>query len=163
MKIPRALSCLAVVFLGAALASCGFGPGGPGPNQSSPAPSTGECAAFLPEAPCGTYTSNAGSDDGAPLPWVKAGEVTATLAKRGGDTYLTAVLPCGPLDAVVTITGTTMRLTGQRALGASGCIESVGERQAWVLEFFEGGVELAYSDSTLTWTNDDDSLSFAAP
>lgn len=82
------------------------------------------------------------------------------LSKRDGETYLTVVMPCGPLDAVVTIKGSTMRMTGQRALGASGCIEGVGERRDWVLEFLEGDVGLGYSNNTLTWTNGKDSLSF---
>ncbi|APX00441.1 hypothetical protein [Arthrobacter sp. QXT-31] len=114
----------------------------------------------MDEAPCGKYTSVAGSDDDTPITWLTAGEVTAQLSKRDGDTYLTVVMPCGPLDAVVTIDGSTMRITGQRALGASGCIEGRGERRDWVLEFLEGDVGLGYSNNTLTWTNGKDSLSF---
>lgn len=75
---------------------------------------------------------------------------------------MTVVMPCGPLDAVVTINGSTMRLTGQRALGTSGCIDGLGERRDWVLEFLEGSVELAYNNNTLTWTNGSDSLAFVA-
>jgi hypothetical protein len=69
-------------------------------------------------------------------------------------------MPCGPLDAVVTIDGSTMRLTGQRALGASGCGEPQSEWKGWVLEFLERSLELEYSNNTLTWTNGKDSLSF---
>jgi hypothetical protein len=112
------------------------------------------------EAPCGKYASIAGSDDGNEIPWVTSGEVTAQLSKRGGDTYLTAVMPCGPLDAVVTIKDNTMRLTGQRAYGASGCEEPAQQKRKWVRDFLEGGVELGYSNNTLTWSNGKDSLSF---
>jgi hypothetical protein len=60
-------------------------------------------------------------------------------------------MPCGPLDALVTISGSTMRLTGQRALGASGCGEPQSEWKDWVLKFLEGSVELGYGNNTLTW------------
>jgi hypothetical protein len=71
-------------------------------------------------------------------------------------------MPCGPLDAIVTINDNSMRITGQRALGASGCIEGKGERQDWVLGLLEGSVELGYSNNTLTWSNGKDSLSFVS-
>ncbi|MET3902548.1 hypothetical protein [Paenarthrobacter sp. 4246] len=87
--------------------------------------------------------------------------MTAQLEKRGGETYLTTVMPCGPLDGPVTITGTTMRLTGQQALGADGCIESAGEQRTWILELMQGSVELAYADGILTWTRGQDSISFS--
>jgi hypothetical protein len=95
--------------------------------------------------------------------WVNAGEVTAQLSKRGRDTYLTVVMPCGPLDAVVTINDNTMRITGQRAFGASGCEEGKGERRDWVLNLLEGSVELDYSNNTLSWSNGKDSLSSLPP
>jgi hypothetical protein len=110
----------AVVFIGMTVVSCGSSAGAPNPIQTSPRLSS-ECAQFVSEAPCGQYTSTAGSDDGTPISGVTEGEVTAQLSKRGSDTYLTVVMPCGPLDAVVTINDNTMRITGQRALGASGC------------------------------------------
>ncbi|UVJ40377.1 hypothetical protein [Arthrobacter sp. CJ23] len=91
-----------------------------------------------------------------------AGEVTAKLSKVSGDTHLVVRMPCGPLDAVVTIKGNTMRLTGQRALGASGCTGPTSEQQRWVLDFLDGAVELGYSKDTLIWTNGKDSLSFVA-
>ena len=161
MKALRGIACIsAVVFLGLGVASCGQEAGQPNPKQTS-APSS-ECAHFLPEAPCGRYASIAGSDNGQEIPWVTAGEVTAELSKRGADTHLSIVMPCGPLDAVVTIDGKIMRLTGQRALGASGCVEGQGERQDWILKLLERGVELGYNN-TLTLTNGGDSLSFAHP
>ncbi|WP_146072462.1 hypothetical protein [Arthrobacter sp. 4R501] len=160
MKNLKVFACLtAVLFTGMTVASCGSSTGAPNPGQTSPTPSSA-CAQFVSGAPCEKYTSTAGSDDGAPISWVTAGEVTAQLSKRGSDTYLTVVMPCGPLDAVVTINGKIMRITGQTALGASGCIENLGERQGWVLKLLEGSVELGYSNNTLTWTNGKDSLSF---
>lgn len=161
MKNLKELACVTVVlFMGMTVASCGSGTGAPNPSQTSPT-SSSECAQFVLEAPCGKYTSTAGSDDGTPIPWVTAGEVTAQLSKDGGDTHLVVVMPCGPLDAVVTINGNTMRLTGQRALGASGCIDPAkGEQKEWVLKFLEGDVALGYGNGTLTWTNGKDSLSF---
>lgn len=160
MKILRVFACvIAVLFVGVTVSSCGSSPGAPNPSQTSPT-SSSECAQFVPEAPCGKYASTAGSDDGKPIPWVTAGEVTAQLSKRGGHTYLTVVMPCGPLDAVVTINNNTMRLTEQ-ALGASGCIDPTkAEQKTWVLKFLEGDLELGYSNDTLTWTNGKDSLSF---
>src|SRR4029453_4493114 len=131
MKKLKAPACVAaVLFMGMTVASCGSSTGSPKPRQTSPTSSI-ECAQFVSEAPCGKYTSTAGSDGGTPISWVNAGEVTAQLSKRGRDTYLTVVMPCGPLDAVVTINDNSMRITGQRALGASGCIEGKGERQDW--------------------------------
>ncbi|MBT2533160.1 hypothetical protein J7E83_13715 [Arthrobacter sp. ISL-48] len=149
----------AVLFAGMMIASCGPSTGAPNLRQTSPT-SSSECAQFVSEAPCGKYASTAGSDDDKPISWLTAGEVTAQLSKRDGGTYLTVVMPCGPLDAVVTIKGNTMRLTGQRALGASGCEEGKGERRDWVLAFLEGDVGLGYSSNTLTWTNGKDSISF---
>ena len=161
MKTLSGVGCVtAVLLLGMGVASCGGVAGQSNPTWTSP-PSS-KCAEFLAGAPCGQYASTAGFDDGKEVPWLTAGEVTAQLSKRDGDTYLTVVMPCGPLDAVVTINGSTMRLTGQRALGASGCIDGLGERRDWVLEFLEGSVELAYSNNTLTWTNGSDSLAFVA-
>jgi hypothetical protein len=161
MKTLRALACtIAVLSLAMTVASCGSSPAAPDPRQSS-TPSS-ECSRFLADAPCGKYTSTAGSDDGAPIPWVTGGEVTAKLSTVGGDTHLVVQMPCGPLDAVVTINGNTMRLTGQRALGASGCIAPTSEQQHWVLDFLDGAVELGYSKDTLIWTNGKDSLSFVA-
>lgn len=158
--MKKLFACVPVVlFAGLTVASCGSSTAAPIPRQTSPT-SSSECAQFVSEAPCGKYTSTAGSDDDTPISWLTAGEVTAQLSHRDGDTYLTVVMPCGPLDAVVTIKGSTMRLTGQRALGASGCIEGLGERRDWVLEFLEGDVGLENSNNTLTWTNGKDSLSF---
>lgn len=149
----------AVVFLGMGVASCGPEAGQLNPKQTSAPPS--ECAHFVPEAPCGRYASIAGSDNGQEISWVTAGEVTAELSKRGGDTHLSAVMPCGPVDAVVTIDGNVMRLTGERAFGASGCMEGAGVKRDWIMEFLERGVELGYNNHTLTLTNGRDSLSFA--
>jgi hypothetical protein len=163
MKNLKVFACVtAVLFTGMTVASCGSSTGAPKPSQTSPT-SSSECAQFVSEAPCGKYTSTAGSDDGTPISWVTAGEVTAQLSKRGRDTYLTVVMPYSPLDAVVTINDNTMRITGQRALGASGCIEGKGESQDWVLNLLEGSVELGYSNNTLTWSNGKDSLSFVTP
>jgi hypothetical protein len=160
MKKLKELACVTVVlFMGMAVASCGSSTGAPEPNQTSPKPSS-ECAKFVSEAPCGKYTSTAGSDDGTSIPWVTEGEVTAQLFHNGGNTHLVVVMPCAPLDAVVTVNGSTMRLTGQRALGASGCGEPQSEWKAWVLQFLEGSVEMGYSNNTLTWANGKDSLSF---
>jgi hypothetical protein len=162
MKNLKVFACVtALLFTGMIVTSCGSSMGAPKPSQTSPT-SSSECAQFVSEAPCGKYTSTAGSDDGTPISWVTAGEVTAQLSKRGRYTYLTVEMPCGPLDAIVTINEKIMRITGQRALGASGCIENLGERQDWVLKLLEGSVELGYSNSTLTWTNGKDSLSFIA-
>ena len=160
MKILRVSACVIAILLGGVtVSSCGSSPSAPDPSQTSPT-SSSECAQFVPEAPCGKYSSTAGFDDGKPIPWVTAGEVTAQLSKRGGHTYLTVVMPCGPLDAVATINGNTMRLAEQ-ALGASGCIDPAkGEQKAWVLKFLEGDVELGYSNDTLTWKKGKDSLSF---
>lgn len=150
----------AVLFMGMTVASCGSGAVSQNPSQTSPTSSSG-CAPFVPEAPCGKFTSTAGSDDGTPLSWVTAGKVTAELSKRGADTYLTVVMPCGPLDSVVTIDGSSMHLTQPRALGASGCVDpAVGSQRDWVLNFLEGNLELEYGNNTLTWTNGRDSLSF---
>lgn len=158
--MKKLFACVpAFLFAGMTIASCFSGTAAPNPRQTSPA-SSSECAQFVSEAPCGKYTSTAGSDDDTPISWLTAGEITAQLSKRDGDTYLTVVMPCGPLDAVVTIKDNTMRLTGQRAFGASGCEEGKGERRDWVLNLLEGGVELGYSNNTLSWTNGRDSLSF---
>src|SRR5688572_26997132 len=100
MKNLEVFACVtAVLFMAMTVASCGSSTVAPNPSQTSP-PSSSECAQFVSEAPCGKYTSTAGSDDGAPISWVTAGEVTAQLSKRGRETYLTVVMPCGPLDAV---------------------------------------------------------------
>lgn len=158
--MKKLFACVpAVLFAGMTVASCGSGTAAPNPQQTSPT-SSSECAQFVSEAPCGKYVSTAGSDDDKPVSWLTAGEVTAQLSKREGDTYLTVVMPCGPLDAVVTINGSTMSLTGQRALGASGCIEGLGEKRDWIMKLLERGVELGYRNNTLTWTNGKDSLSF---
>lgn len=160
MKNSKVFACvIGVLFGGVTVSSCGSSTGAPNPSQTSPTPSS-ECAHFVPEAPWRKYASTAGSDDGAPISWVAAGEVTAQLSQRGGDTYLTVVMPCGPLDAVVTISDKIMRITGQRALGASGCGEPQSEWKHWVLAFLEGNVELGHTNNTLTWTNGKDSLSF---
>lgn len=161
MKNLKVFVCATtLLFMGMTVASCGSSTGTPNPSQTSPTPSS-ECAQFVSEAPCEKYASTAGSDDGTPIPWVTAGEVTAQLSTNGGDTHLVVVMPCGPLDAVVTFSASTMRLTGQRALGASGCIDPAkGKQQEWVLKFLEGSVELGYSNNTLTWVNGKDSLSF---
>lgn len=160
MRNPKVFAGVTVALLiGVTVAACGSGTGVPNPSRSSPT-SWSACAQFVPEAPCGKYASTAGSDDGTPIPWVTAGEVTAQLSERGGDTYLTVVTPCAPLDAVVTFTGNVMRLTGQRALGAAGCGTTTGEQQTWVLNFLEETLELGYRNNTLTWTNGKDSLSF---
>lgn len=125
-------------------------------------PST-ECVKFLPDAPCGKFRSTAGTAAGQPISWVAGGEITAQLNRVGEDTYLTAVLPCGPINAAVAIEGSGMVLSGELVVGASGCVDAAkGEQRTWALNLLQGGVQLNYMNGVLTWTNGMDSLTFGA-
>ncbi len=91
------------------------------------------------------------------------GEITAQLNRVGEDTYLTAVLPCGPINAAVAIEGSGMVLSGELVVGASGCVDAAkGEQRTWALNLLQGGVQLNYMNGVLTWTNGMDSLTFGA-
>lgn len=131
-------------------------------SSLTPSPSS-ECAKFLPDAPCGQFKSTAGTAAGQPISWVTGGHVTAQLDRVGQETYLTAVLPCGPVNTPVTINGSDMTLSGKLAVGASGCVDAAkGDQQTWALKFLQDGVQLNYANGVLTWTRGQDSLTFGA-
>ncbi|AOY70428.1 hypothetical protein Pure05_03270 [Paenarthrobacter ureafaciens] len=89
--------------------------------------------------------------------------MTVELDRVGQETYLTAVLPCGPVNTAVTIDGSNMTLSGKLAVGASGCVDPAkGEQQTWALNFLQDGVQLNYTNGALTWTRGQDSLAFGA-
>lgn len=166
METLRSFLSIAAVGLAAiTVSSCGTGgtPAvGPEVRTGSASPSS-ECTKFLPDAPCGKFKSTAGTAEGQPMAWVSEGQVTAQLDRVGQETYLTAVLPCGPVNTPVTIDGSNMTLSGKLAIGASGCVDAArGEQQTWALNFLKDGVQLNYTNGALTWTRGQDSLTFGA-
>lgn len=158
-------SILLLALAALAASSCGTG-GSPESlsNQSSVSqlPST-ECMKFLPDAPCGKFRSTAGTAAGEPISWVSGGEITAQLDRVGEDTYLTAVLPCGPVNAAVTMNGSDMVLSGKMVVGASGCVDAAkDEQRSWALNLLQKGVQLNYTNGVLRWTSGSDSITFGA-
>ncbi|MCW3768836.1 hypothetical protein ACKLTP_18375 [Paenarthrobacter ureafaciens] len=118
---------------------------------------------FLPEAPCGKLRSIAGTAAGQAIVWVSDGQITVQLDRVDRNPYLTVVLPCGPVNVPVTISGSDMVVSGKIAVGASGCADAEkGERQLWALGLLQNGVRLDFSRGVMTWTNGEDSLSFDA-
>jgi hypothetical protein len=151
--------------LGVGVSSCGANPMPSGPSQSqdvgtSVKPTT-ECAPFLEGHPCMEYSSTAGTSDGRPIMWPADGAITARLDRVGGRTYLTAKLPCGPVNAPVKINGSAMIVDGEMAIGASGCVDAgKGEQQTWTLELIRKGVQMTIVNDVFTWTNGQDAVSF---
>ncbi|WP_136612318.1 hypothetical protein [Sinomonas albida] len=182
MKAARAWMALVVVTMVQFLSACGSGPvatpepgrADPTQTQASPARSPSPsalsttraapivaCAPFVPTAPCTTYVSVSGRDDGGDLSWMTPGAITAKLESVDTALYLTAVTPCGPLSGPVAQSGSTLT-PGAIAVGASGCASSqqAGD-QAFLIEFLKKPFAAAYSDGHLTWTNEKGSLVFA--
>jgi hypothetical protein len=158
------------------LTSCGdTKTGGPGtaaavsaesPTSTSSAPGSTttsqpqeSCAAFLPSAPCTKYTSISGITNNKDLPWVASGGIDAQLATANGELLLTVTTRCGPMSGPATITGTTLAVR-DIAIGASGCIEDVGNQQQWVLEFLKRPIEQSFNNGSLTWKSGTDTLNF---
>ncbi|GAA2201267.1 hypothetical protein GCM10009849_25040 [Sinomonas flava] len=118
------------------------------------------CAPFVPTAPCTTYVSVSGREDGGDLPWMTSGAITAKLESVDTALYLTVVTPCGPLNGAVTQSGSTFT-AGAIAVGASGCVSSQqASHQGLLIEFLKKPFAAAYNDGHLTWTNEKGSLVF---
>nr|WP_157371011.1 META domain-containing protein [Arthrobacter sp. Leaf141] len=130
----------------------------PTPHSSSTSPPEESCAAFLPSAPCTDYTAISATGNNRDLPWAAAG-VSAQLAAVPGALWLAVSTQCGPMSGPVTITGTTLTV-GDIAIGASGCTGDSGEQQQWVLNFLQRPIEQTFSNGTLTWKSDSDTLNF---
>lgn len=127
------------------------------PTSSTPPQET--CAAFLPSAPCATYTSTSGTTGGSNLPWVASGSLRVQLNSVNGDLYLGVRTNCAPIGGQVEITGNTMT-AGDFAIGAIGCPEELSRQDQWVLEFLKRPVEMTFSQDTLQWKSGADTLSF---
>lgn len=171
-------STVALLCLGMLLASCGDqvtaepGTGAPAPGSTSSAtparptpvstsstPPQVSCAAFLPSAPCATYTSTSGTAGGQDVPWVAPGSLMVQLNSVNGDLHLSVKTNCAPIGGPVDITGDTMTV-GDLAIGAIGCREELGRQDQWVLEFLTRPVAMTFSQDTLIWTSGTDTLSF---
>ncbi|WP_207596550.1 hypothetical protein [Arthrobacter sp. D5-1] len=121
------------------------------------------CEPFLKSLPCGTYSSTGGTDNGQEIPWPANGAVQVRLDKIDNETYLTAVLPCGPLNTPVKINGTVLKADGEIALGASACIDpALNEQQTWALDLIKKGFQMSLIEGAFTWTNGLDTLRFAS-
>lgn len=131
----------------------------PVPATSGPPRET--CAAFLPTAPCSTYSSVAATSNGMALPWAAAGTIKVRLSSVEGTLQLAMKTDCSPISGPATIAGNIMTL-GKIATGASGCIGTAGDHQAWIHEFLKRPIAMTYKQDTLTWTNGTDTLSFKA-
>jgi len=142
-------------------------PGAPTSSVSnSPVPATfgppqETCAAFLPAAPCATYGSVAATSNGKALQWAAAGTITVRLASVEGTLQLAIRTDCSPISGPATITGNTLTI-GKIAIGASGCIGTPGEHQAWIHELLKRPISMTYTQDTLTWTSGTNTLSFQA-
>lgn len=142
----------------------------PGPGDAAPtltgsaaasSPPSGSCAAFLPDTPCATYASTAGSSGSSDLAWVAGGHLTARLESVSGSLHLTMTTPCGPLSAPAQISGSTL-IIGAIAVGASGCTSEASARQQWVITFLQRTVAMTVASGTLKWTSGGDVLTFKA-
>lgn len=131
----------------------------PVPATSGPPQET--CAAFLPTAPCSTYSSVAATSNGMALPWAAAGTIKVRLGSVEGTLQLAMKTDCSPISGPVTITGNTLTI-GKIATGASGCIGTSGEHQAWIHELLKRPISMTYTQDTLTWTSGINTLSFQA-
>lgn len=177
-RLPIRISVLAAALLAASCAVPGSAsstptssgtaatsPGAPTSFRSnSPVPvTTGPpqetCAAFLPKAPCATYASVAATSNGKALPWSAAGTIKARLTSVEDTLQLVMRTDCAPVGGRVTIAGNIMT-TGSIATGASGCIGTAGQDQAWIHEFLKRPIAMTYAQDTLTWTSGTDTLSF---
>jgi len=131
----------------------------PVPATSGPPQET--CAAFLPTAPCSTYSSVAATSNGMALPWAAAGTIKVRLSSVEGTLQLAMKTDCSPISGPATIAGNIMTL-GKVATGASGCIGTAGEHQAWIHEFLKRSIAMTHTQDTLTWTSGTNTLSFRA-
>lgn len=185
MKRIRLWQCIVpYLILTMLLTSCGDkmtgGPGTPEPTANStsttsftkpPTPTSSmhdststtqpqeTCAAFLPSAPCTTYTSVSGTTSGKDLPWVASSGVKAALTSVNGQLQLTVPTGCGPMSGQATITGNTLTVR-DIATGASGCTGDAGEQQLWVMDFLKRPIEMTFSQGILIWKSGTDTLSF---
>ncbi len=51
---------------------------------------------------------------------------------------------------------------GKKATGASSCIGTAGEHQAWIHEFLRRPIAMTYAEDKLTWKSGTGTLSFKA-
>ena len=135
------------------------GSNSPVPATSGPPPET--CAAFLPTAPCATYGGVAATSNGKVLPWAGIGTMKVRLTSVEGTLQVAMKTDCSPIGGSVTIDGNIMTI-GKIATGASGCIGTAGENQAWIHKFLKRPIAMTYTQDTLTWTSGTDTLSFKA-
>lgn len=119
------------------------------------------CAAFLPTAPCATYGGVAATSNGKALPWAAVGTTKVRLTSVEGTLQLVMKTYCSPIGGPVTIAGNIMTI-GKIATGASGCIGTGGEHQAWIHEFLKRPIAMTYTQDTLTWSSGTDTLRFKA-
>jgi len=63
------------------------------------------------------------------------------------------------MSGPATITGSTLAVR-DIAVGASGCTESAGDQQQWVLDFLKRPIEQTFTNGTLTWKSGTDTLNF---
>nr|BFE44129.1 hypothetical protein GCM10017547_20220 [Pseudarthrobacter oxydans] len=162
--------------LGMVLTSCGdTGTGGPGnavpvsvesatstspaPGSTITSPPTETCAAFLLSAPCSTYTGISGTANNQDLSWVASEGIKAQLTTVNGALWLAVTTRCAPISGPATITATTLTVR-DIAIGASGCTDSAGDQQQWVLDFLKRPIEQTFSNETLTWKSGTDTLNF---
>ncbi|WP_253906733.1 META domain-containing protein [Arthrobacter sp. I3] len=134
--------------------------------SNSPVPATSgapqeTCAAFLPAAPCATYSSVAATSNGKALRWAAAGTITVRLASVEDTLQLAMRTDCSPISGPATIAGNTLTIE-KIATGASGCIGAAGEHQAWLHELLKRPISMTYTQDTLTWTSGTNTLSFQA-
>jgi heat shock protein HslJ len=125
----------------------------------STTPPQATCAAFLPSAPCTTYTSISGTTNGQDIPWVTSSLKAALVSVDGQQLLVSVRTGCGPLSGTAQITGNTLTVT-DIAIGASGCTDATGEQQSWAIDFLKRPIEMTFSQGTLLWKSGTDSLSF---
>jgi hypothetical protein len=131
------------------------------PGSTITSPPEESCAAFLPSAPCTKYTGISGTGNNQDLPWVASGGVKAQLATVNGELWLAVTTRCAPMSGLATITGSTLSVR-DIAIGASGCTDSAGDQQQWVLDFLKRPIEQTFSNGSLTWKSGTDTLNFKA-